>query len=368
VTTSAQGHEHPPAVYRGIGPERVTHGPACSRELGVAVMRADAGRAVVITGPTIAQNTALLWYIEQVLGPLHAASYTGVQAHSPADTVAEAAELVQAAAGDCIVSLGGGSAIDTAKAVAAALAGDGEPPPHIALPTTLSAAEFTFYAGVTNPETRVKEVVRDPRLAPREVFLDPTLTLATPPRLWLSSGIKALDHALESMLNPRHHPVTDALALEAARTLVRVLPACAADAGDLTARGDAQVAAWQSLFSPGTSRGGLSHALGHQLGAHGVPHGITSCITLPWALRFTAPVSGVRQWQVAHALDLGAPLPDAVADLVGQLGLPGRLRDTDLSPAELPAIAEAAYHEARAVSLMPLAGPLDLLRLLEAMW
>src|SRR5262249_36027536 len=161
----------------------------------------------------------------------------GVRAHTPAETVDEAAEMVGVAAADLLVSLGGGSAIDTAKAAAFALAEDGAKPflPHIALPTTLSAAEFTFYAGVTGADG-VKRAVRHEDLAPGEVFLDPRLTLVTPHELWLSSGIKALDHAVESFLGPRHHPVTDALALEAAGRLFVALPACAADPEALAPR------------------------------------------------------------------------------------------------------------------------------------
>ena len=357
-------------TFRFLPVGRVLHGADCARRLPDAVGRLGARRALVITGPTIAERTNLLWYVEQLLGPLHAGTYTGVRAHTPADTVAEARELALAAGSDALISLGGGSAIDTTKAVAFEIAqkSDAPPLPHIALPTTLSAAEFTHSAGVTDPETRVKRAVADPRLVPREVLLDPRLTLVTPAVLWLSTGIKALDHALESLVSPRHHPVTDTLALEAARVLFAVLPACAADPQALEPRGRAQVAAWMSLFSAATVRGGLSHALGHQLGGHGVPHGVTSCVTLAPVLRFLAPVRGARQQEIAHALGLQTPLPDAVAALVQRLGLPERLRETTVTRDELPAIAAAALPEVRAVSVGAIVGADDVLRLLEAMW
>lgn len=361
-----------PAILTFVFPpaDRVLSGPDCARHLLESLGRVGAGRALVVTGPTIAERTNLLWYVEHLLGPLHAGSYTGVRAHTPADTVAEAADLARTAAADALVSLGGGSAIDTAKAVAHELAArtDGPPLPHIALPTTLSAAAFTHVAGVTDPERRIKRIIADLWLTPREVLLDPRLTLLTPPALWLSTGIKALDHALESLLNERHHPVTDALALEAARTLWAVLPACAADPAAVAPRGRAQVAAWMSLFSAGTVRGGLSHALGHQLGAYGVPHGITSCITLAPVLRFIALHTGTRQWQIARTLNLGAPLADAVAALVDRLGLPSRLRETSVARDDLPAIAAAALPEAQAVSPRPIADADELLRLLDTMW
>jgi alcohol dehydrogenase len=357
-------------TYRALGPERVTHGPDAARRLPETLDRLGARRALMLTGPTVAEQTNLLWYIEQVLGPLHAASYTGVRPHTPSGTVAEAAELAKLAGADALVSLGGGSALDTAKAVAHALTADTEGPalPHVALPTTLSAAEFTYYAGVTDPESRVKRRVERPDLAPRAVLLDPRLTLVTPPGLWLSSGIKALDHALESLLNPRHHPITDTLALQAARELFDVLPLCAADPAAVEPRGRAQVAAWLSLFSPATARGGLSHALGHQLGAHGVPHGVTSCVTLSAVLRYLEPVTGERQAWLAVQLGLDGTLADAVAGLVRELGLPARLRETALPREALPAIAAAALPEAARVSTRPLAGVPELTALLESMW
>jgi alcohol dehydrogenase class IV len=355
-------------TYRAVPQARVTQGNGSVRGLAAAVARAEAQRALVITGPSIADKTGLLWYVEQILGPFHAGSYTGVRPHTPEETVAEAAEMSEAAGADLLVSLGGGSAIDTAKAVAHTMSETRRRPlPHIAVPTTLSAAEFTHYAGVTGADG-IKRAVTGDDLVPREVFLDPHFTLATPPALWLSSGIKALDHAIESMLGSRHHPVTDTLAIEAARRLFRALPACATDNASLEPRADAQIAAWMSLFSPATSRGGLSHALGHQLGARGVPHGVTSCITLPVVLRFVEPATKDRQATITAALGTTLTLSDAVASLIASLGLPAQLRDTSVLRDALPAIAAAALPEASRVGPVPVESEQALLELLESMW
>ncbi|MGE0541020.1 MAG: iron-containing alcohol dehydrogenase [Dehalococcoidia bacterium] len=355
-------------VYRAMPQARVTQGNGSARGLAEAIARAGAQRTLVITGPTIAESTGLLWYVEQILGPFHAGSYTGVRPHTPEATVTEAAEMVEAAAADALVSLGGGSAIDTVKAVVHAVsASHGRSLPHIAIPTTLSAAEFTHYAGVTGADG-IKRAVTGDGLVPREVFLDPLVTLATPARLWLSSGVKALDHAIESMLGTRHHPVTDTLATEAIRRLVRALPACAADSAALAPRADAQIAAWMSLFSPATSRGGLSHALGHQLGARGVPHGVTSCITLPAVLRFVESATAERQAAIAAAIGTETMPADAVAALITSLNLPTRLRDAELPREALPTIAAAALPEAHRVSPVPIESEAALVRLLESIW
>lgn len=355
-------------IYRALPQARVTQGDGSVRGLAAAVARVEAQRALVITGPSIADTTGLLWYVEQILGPFHAGSYTGVRPHTPEETVAEAAEMVEAAGADALISLGGGSAIDTAKAVAhAAKETRGRSLPHVAIPTTLSAAEFTHYAGVTGADG-IKRAVTGDDLVPREVFLDPLYTLATPAELWLSSGVKALDHAIESILSTPHHPVTDTLAIEAARRLFRALPACAEDGASLAPRAEAQVAAWMSLFSPATSRGGLSHALGHQLGARGIPHGVTSCITLPAVLRFVEPATTERQATITAALGKDMTLTDSVASLIASLGLPSRIRDTSLPREALPAIAAAALPEARRASPMVIEHENVLLSLLESMW
>ena len=138
--------------------------------------------------------------------------------HVPSCSVVELAKLLQQHHADTIISFGGGSPIDTAKAAVYTLLGrqprpaGAKPPAHIAIPTTLSAGEFTAVAGITDEKTRIKRPVSDSRITPRTVIADPTLTLETPAWLWAASGIRALDHAIESIYSVRHYPVSDAAA------------------------------------------------------------------------------------------------------------------------------------------------------------
>jgi alcohol dehydrogenase class IV len=385
----------PSGVYRTLPMDRVVFGPGAVRSLPQELDRLGLQRALVITGESISTRTDLFWYVEQLLGPRHAAGYTGARQHVPASTVAEAADLAREAGADCLVSLGGGSPIDTAKAVAHRLAFGGEarglgerpggrlegpaPLPHFAVPTTLSAGEFTHFGGVTDEATRVKGGVGEPRLVPRVVFLDPQMTLNTPERLWLSTGIKALDHAVECFLNPNHQPVTDTLALEAVRLLFEHLPQTRSDPTDLNSRMQCQIAAWMSLFSAASVRTGLSHALGHQIGARcDVPHGITSCVTLAPVIRFVAPAAAARVVVLARAMGADtAPggerlLPsaaDRVAALVESLGLPARLRDVGVAESEIGPIAAAAFPEvASRPGVRPVSGVEELAALLRSMW
>ena len=229
--------------------------------------------------------------------------------------------------------------------------GDISPPALrlVAVPTTLAAAEFTAYAGVTNAQTRLKEVFTHPLQVPRVIVLDPEATVSTPEALWLSTGIRALDHAVEDICSIDAQPYSQGTALQAIRLLARALPATRRDPSDLGARLDAQVASW--LSTVGSQAGvnkGASHAIGHALGGTGgVPHGITSCILMPHVMRFNQPVVEDRHRAISEAM--GEPGVEAwrlVDRLIAALGLPRTLREVGLeTPEQLQAVAEAAMHD-----------------------
>ncbi|MGH2625442.1 MAG: iron-containing alcohol dehydrogenase, partial [Anaerolineales bacterium] len=272
--------------YLFLPTERVLFGPGSLTRLAEEVDRLEGKRAFLITGRSLAQKTDFVEKIGSQLGPRLAGAFTAIRQHTPKSDVARAAAEAQAAATDLLISLGGGSPIDGTKAVARALAeADGRWLPHLAIPTTLSAAEFSHLVGVTDEARRSKAGFADVRLTPRSVILDAELCLATPMDLWLASGIRALDHAVESLYAPGEHPISDVLALEAIERLFRFLPASKADPGNLVARGELQLAAWMSFFGEANAPLGMSHVLGRRLGAtYNVPHGVTSCITLPWVM------------------------------------------------------------------------------------
>ncbi len=237
------------------------------------------------------------------------------------------------------------------------------------VPTTLSAGEYTAAAGMTGDVAGVKTYVMDPCMAPRAVVLDPAVTLATPLPLWLSTGMKTVDHACEALWGPRRHPLTDTLAFGALQRVVPALERTAADPSDLDARLAAQLAGFLSMHCVQHSVVYLAHALGHQIAARwDVEHGVTSCITLPVVmdhLRAEAP-AGVALVEDA----LGAPRdggPDALRALVARLGLPGRLRDVGASRDDFASVADATVAAAQQLGF---AAPdtATLVRLLDQMW
>ncbi len=310
--------------YKFTRLESVLFGPGSVAALARELDRRRLRRAVVITGRTLGRSK-LLDTVKQALGPALAGIFTGARQHVPSKTVEAAAAEVEQARADCLVSFGGGSPIDTAKAAAmkilgARKLGASDDLVHIAIPTTLSAGEFTPFGGVTDEATRRKGGVGDARLQPKVVILDPSVTVETPAWLWASTGIKALDHAVEASYSARHQLVTDTLAARAISMLNgHLLPSMQTHGADeLAHRGRCQLAAWLSIFGAINSRLGLSHALGHQIGARwDVPHGVTSCITVPHVMRLMAEIAPERFGPIAEGFGLRFDVDHASDSRVG---------------------------------------------------
>jgi alcohol dehydrogenase len=363
--------------FRYTNPAVIHYGPGCVAErLDAELERLGALRAFLVTTRSVAANPALVGALEARLGERLVGRYAEISAHAPVRAVAAAAEAARQAEPDVLLSLGGGSPIDAAKTVAFVLAtgldvtkpdahlqarrlslADRRVLPHLALSTTLSAAEFSGAAGYSTADTREKVGPSAPALLPAVVFLDATLAVHTPRDLWLSTGIRAVDHAVEGILSQYSSAFSETLALEALRRLRAGLPASAADPADLAARTQCQLGAWFSMLLPVPSARGLSHVLGKRLGSvHGIPHGVTSCLLLPHVMRYLAPRTAAKQARIAAALGVdtrglddrqaAARAADAVADLIARLGQPQhlaayRLGEDDLRQAVAPVADES---------------------------
>jgi len=358
--------------YTFLPLEKVIYGAGSVTRLYAEADRLGGLRALIITGRTLATQTPLIKKVEVVLGARHAGTYAGIRQHVPESGIGEATRLAREAQADLLVSVGGGSPIDAGKAVARALAGtDGAYPPHIAIPTTLSAAEYSHVAGFTDEATKSKTGFGDPRATPRAVILDPEMTLATPMWLWLASGIRALDHAVETLYCAGDHPINDVLALQAIQGLFEFLPRSKAEPDNVEVRLHCQLAAWMSYFGPSVGAHlGLSHNVGKRIGAtYDVPHGVTSCILLTYVMRYKAeneadaarlaPMARVLGLAANHTSDREAALAaaEAVAGLVQQLELPFRLRDVKVPEEAFEAIARASVGDGP-----PMADVLGILR------
>ena len=200
-------------------------------------------------------------------------------------------------------------------------------------------------------ESGDKAGMRDPRLLVETVVYDAELTMATPLELWLSTGIRALDHAVEGFLSPGEHPFNDVLALEGIRRLFDSLPRAKASPADVDVRTENQLAAWFSFTLPGPSAGGLSHTMGKQIGArHGIPHGVTSCLLLPHVMRHLAKQMPERMAILSGVM--GGDAADRVQRLIESLGLPQHIAECGIGESQLRIAAEQLGRKCPAVDLL----------------
>jgi alcohol dehydrogenase len=336
--------------------ERVIYGPGKIAALKEEMERRELRRALVVTTDVVAE-LPVLKDVTGALGSRCAGVFAGVVMHVPRKTTELLEQEIESLNADCLVSFGGGSPIDSSKVAAYGLLPRRELI-HIAVPTTLSAAEYTHAGGVTDESTRVKSGVYDPRVLPRTVINDPRLTLATPDWLWVSTGMRALDHAIECAYAIRHQPISDALASKAIALLTEHLPASIRTTGDerLAHRGQCQVAAWFSIYGAMNTRFGLSHLLGHQIGPRwNVPHGVTSCITLPNSMRFMAAIAPERFGPIAEGykipFDQQNPKPaalacaDRTAQFIAQFDVPKTLAAAGVPRDEISQIVAPIAYE-----------------------
>jgi maleylacetate reductase len=385
-------------IYRFPAMENVVFGKPFAEALAQEADRLDARAVFILASGTLARTTDTTDRLRQILGNRIAGVCAKIGAHTPRTDVVEAANAARDAGADLLLTVGGGSVTDAAKMVGLCL-GNGVTEPSqldsyraqiaadgtarrpevrapsvrsIAIPTTLSAGEFTASAGCTDTARHVKESYRHPLMMPRTVILDPGVTVHTPEWLFLSTGIRAVDHAVEDICSVNGQPIAEGASYHALRLLGRGLPMVKAEPANLEARLDCQIGAWMSMVGSqtGVSKG-ASHGIGHVLGGTAdVPHGYTSCVMLPHVLRFNHLVNADKQARVSEALGRpDEPAAEVVAGLISALGLPTRLRDVGVKPEQLDVIAEGSMHD-RWIHTNPrkIDGPAVVRTLLDTAW
>lgn len=328
--------------------------------------RLGAKRAFLMVSGTLNRETSEIGNIRQAMGARWAGTFDGMPAHTPRSAVIAAANQAREAKADLIVTVGGGSITDGAKAVQLCLANDvstvegidgirvrgGEEPPikapavrQISVPTTIAGGEFSHIAGVTDERTHVKQMLRHGLTIPRATILDPWLSVHTPEWLFLSTGIRAVDHCAEGICAREAHPWADAQAMKGLAMLTQGLRRVKADGNDIEARLDCQIGTWLSMapLSGGVPMG-ASHGIGYVLGGgFNVPHGYTSCVMLPAVMRWNKSANAERQALVAEAMgQSGKDAGDVLDAFIRSLGMPRSLQDVRVGPEHFDAIAEQA--------------------------
>lgn len=342
--------------------DEVVFGKPAAEAVSELVSRHGAQRVFLMASGTLDRETDEVEKLRKALGNKCVGTFASMPAHSPRSAVIAAAEQAREARTDLIVTLGGGSITDGAKAVQLCLANDIRTPAdmdrirgqtdvkpptvrQISIPTTLSAGEFSAIAGVTNEETKVKEMFRHPLTIPQAVVLDPEVTRHTPMWLLLSTGIRAVDHCVEGVCSNESTEYSNASSLHGLSLLARGLPRVKADPSDMAARLDCQTGSWLSMA--GIAAGvpmGASHGIGYVLGAvFDVPHGHTSCIMLPSVMRWNKPANADRQALIATAM--GHPGKDAgevLDQFIRGLDMPRSLSDVKIGREHFDRIANQA--------------------------
>ena len=349
--------------------DEVVFGKPAAEAVAAQVRRLGAVRVFLMVSNSLDRNTDEIEKVRRALGDRYVGTFAQMPPHTPRIAVLRATEAVRAAQADLIVTIGGGSVTDAAKAVQMCLANDIRAPEaidslrplqgpdgvvalppmraptirQISIPTTLSGGDFSAIAGVTDERTKVKDLLRHPRIIPSAVILDPAITRHTPEWLWLSTGIRAVDHCVEGVCSNEANAYADAQALKGLALLSSGLPRVKADPKDLAARLDCQIGTWLSMgpLASGVPMG-ASHGIGYVLGAEfNIPHGHTSCIMLPAVMRWNKPTNAARQAQVSLAMSQpGSDAGDLLDAFIGGLGMPRSLAAVQIERDSFQRIAE----------------------------
>jgi maleylacetate reductase len=283
--------------------------------------------------------------------------FHGARPHAEITGVREAAELAEGA--DGLVALGGGSVLDTSKAVSAQIG-----LPMISIPTTYAGAEWTPFFGVRNSEKRTKDAGFDARV--EGIVYEPELTLEMPAQVTAGTALNGLTHCAEALYVPDRNEESDDHALQGAALIARHLTVVLEDGHDLEAR--------RALLEGSMHGGaalrvgmGLGHAMAQSLGGrYGVPHGAMNAICLPPALRFNAGVAAAEIRRLAEAM--GTDDPAAHTEELAAIALDTRLREYDIPRHDLGELSDATAQRGAAKANPRPASSDEIRELFEAVW
>lgn len=370
---------------------------------------------ILISG-SLARNTSTLVHLTAAL---HASNLfiagvrQGMTPHTLYSEVLAVASDVRQSNADSILVVGGGSLVDAAKAIVFALANGADTMdalaelletsnairtgkvkdvtqkpsviPIMCATTTLSGGEFNPHGGATDDRTKLKQLFSDPKMEGHKVIVcDPALTLTAPMRVWLSTGLRAVDHCVETICSSAPKKEGTEAALRGLKRLIPNLLRTKADPKDERARLESQLGSMESMrpfVVYGVPVGG-SHGIGHQIGPMGVPHAETTCVALPAVLKFNKRVSAERQNIVAEALwgeetarrvfekynldKEKADLGDLLDAIIRELGFPRTLKTYGIGRDKLDAIAENALKDHLCqMNVIPLTEKEQVLEILE---
>lgn len=362
-----------PSYY--IWPGQVYFGAGAASRVGQEARAEDARHVFVLADPGVIKAGL----IEPVLASLKAAEiaytlYDKVEPNPSTSSVDAAVAAFRASQADLIVGIGGGSGLDTAKALRMVAGGPAEGrvaeyayrmgdkarphpkalPPYIAIPTTAgTGAEVTPWAVITDQADKFKFGVGGPRSVPTVAIIDPDLMLTLPPFLTAATGMDALTHCIEAYVSTNDNPLLDPMILYGIELIGRSLPVAVVRGDNRAARADMAQAAYIGGVAISSKWLGACHSLAHQLsGVANVQHGLANSIMLPHQMAYSLPGAYERYARVGAALGVPAEgsirqraerAVEAVAQLAKDVGLPTRLRDVGVTDAMIKPMAKLSY-------------------------
>jgi alcohol dehydrogenase class IV len=374
-------------------PTQVWFAPDGIARLGSYLKRLDVARGLLVCDARVASEGLADRVAEASAGRVREV-WAHVESDAPVSAVMAGAEEARRIGADGIVAVGGGSALDTGKAVALVARHGGDPSrwdgagkvgspglPVVAIPTTAgTGSEVSSIAVLKDAERSRKLVILDRAVYPAVAILDPRLTVKLPPLLTAATGVDALAHAIEGVVSRYHQPICDALGLECVRLLRAHLPRAVAEPHDVDTRGQVLLAASMAGQLVSLTYSGVAHAVAHALGlGFGVHHGTANAVTLPWSIRFNAahPASAAMYARCAAAFGLppspsdeaaALALADATARFAADLGLSTRLSALGLRAADLPRLAGLAFADpSHGPNPVKVEGATDLEKALESL-
>lgn len=364
-----------------IWPKKIHFGPGSVAILPELLAQFGCSRAVVLCGASSLKNGAFD-AVRAALGQLYAGAISNVQAHTPLQDVQDAALRVQEMKADAVISVGGGSVIDTGKGILLCAASGGDPQAfsirrgesaqsrqamplshlrHVCVPTTAgSGSDVMPTAGVRDPALGRKMLFWEDALIPDATILDSELATHAGPFLTATSGVTAVARAMEALYSKHRNPISTGLALQSLRMMGRSLPVCIEQPGNLTARGECQLAAAMASMASINAMASVVHAVGHVVGGKfGLQHGVAHAILLGSVVRRFASSIGSDASLAVSALraddaqgreqdeseDVGERLQATLEAFFSKLPLPRRLRDVGLKQADIDALVEHASEE-----------------------
>ncbi|MDA8217781.1 MAG: iron-containing alcohol dehydrogenase, partial [Dehalococcoidales bacterium] len=354
-------------IYSFYIPTRIVFGADSSKTAGVELRGLGGRKALVVTDKGIEKAGLLKGILESLdKAEMGWTVFNGVEPNPTIPCVEASLDTYRREGCDCLLAVGGGSSMDTAKATGVLVANGGKItdyegmnkvekalPPYVAVPTTCgTGAEATYFAVITDPARKFKFAVGSDKQLPRVALVDPLLLVNLPGPIVASTGMDALTHAVESYLNIDHQPICDALDLQAIKMIGRYLRPAVAN-GNLEAIANMVLASTIAGMGFTITRVTIVHAMSHPISAHaGVPHGVANAILLPYAMEWNVIGMPERYADIAQALgedtyglttmEAAHLAVEAVRELSADVGIPRTIGEVGISEEMLPILADDA--------------------------